>query len=157
MEALRSYILSVTAAAVLCAIVSTLVGNKGMIAAVMKLLTGVIMACVVVQPLGSAVTAELKDYMQNLDIQTSAAVTAGSAAAEEVLSERIIQQTQAYILDKAAELDAELTVDVILKPGDIPVPSGVIISGNVSPYAKKELQDMIAGDLGISKEAQTWT
>jgi hypothetical protein len=72
------------------------------------------------------------------------------------MAERIIQQTQAYILDKARSLDAELTVEVFLGDGTIPVPIGVRLEGNISPYARKLLSQMLQDDLGIPAEEQIW-
>lgn len=156
MEEIRTYILSVTAAALLCAIAGAVLGNKGTIAGILKLISGVVMACVVIQPLGEKITLNMKDYIHMLEVQASYAAQTGLDASKEELEERITQQTRTYILDKAAELDVELCVEVLLDDSNIPVPVGVILYGDASPYAKNTLQDMIRDELGIPMEAQVW-
>ena len=47
--------------------------------------------------------------------------------------------------------------DIILSDDDIPAPVAARIKGNVSPFAKSKLMDMMEKDLGISKERQQWT
>ena len=72
-------------------------------------------------------------------------------------AELIKQNVQAYILDKAKELHAPITVQVVLQEIGEPLPQTVILTGRVSPYAKAQLQRMMEEDLGIAKEQQQWT
>ena len=48
-------------------------------------------------------------------------------------------------------------VEVTVDTSQTPVPNAVRVSGQISPYGKKQLQQMIANDLGIALEAQIWT
>ena len=57
-------------------------------------------------------------------------------------------------MDKAADLHANLRVEVAVGEDNLPV--AVTISGEASPYARRQIQAMIANDLGISKENQKW-
>ena len=68
----------------------------------------------------------------------------------------IIEQLQAYILDKAADLGAELEVEILMPDDGSGQPQGVVLRGAVSPYAKTRLQQIIAEDLDIAKEKQQW-
>ena len=65
-------------------------------------------------------------------------------------------ETEAYILDKAASLGVELEVDVLLEDMYPMAPKTVRLSGSVSPYVRNRLQNIIAEELGISKENQIW-
>jgi len=72
------------------------------------------------------------------------------------MAQSIIDSTRAYILEKAETFGAELTVEVMLDDSSIPVPSGVRIRGNISPYNREKLGSIIQRDLGIPTEAQIW-
>ena len=156
MEAIRGYLLSVTGAAVICAVVSALLGKKGTISAMGKLLTGIFMAITVISPLAKIQLSNADALWDDLSVDAAAAVAAGEEAANIELRAGIKSQTEAYILDKAASYAAELTVEVTLSDDDPPLPCAVRLTGSVSPYAKRQLQQLIAEDLGIPKEAQTW-
>lgn len=153
---IRAYVLAVTAAAIFCGLVNILMGEKGSAAAIVKLLSGIVLTSVVIQPLGELVISDLDFFLQNVEADAYEAVSAGSDTARDALAERIRDRTEAYILDKAAELDLALTIEVILSQGDLPVPSGVILTGPASPYAKNTMQTWISDELGIPREEQTW-
>ncbi len=76
---------------------------------------------------------------------------------QQYLSESIKQQTQSYILNKAQELDLTIQVDITLSEAYPYAPSSIVITGHASPYGKNQLSEYIEKNLGISKEAQTWT
>ena len=77
--------------------------------------------------------------------------------AYQAMTELIKEKSQAYILDKAAELDASITADVTISEEELPKPLSVVISGQVSPYNRKRLESILETDLGIAKENQVWT
>ncbi|MBR2888762.1 MAG: hypothetical protein IKC09_00630 [Oscillospiraceae bacterium] len=148
--------MSVTAAAVLCALVNSLSGSRGMAGAVLKMVTGLVMAAVILGPLEKHWDLDLNRRFQELDQQVSAAVAKGEEISQNALRQRIKQETEAYILDKAARLGLTLEVRVDLSDDDLPVPVGVTLRGAVSPAARAELEAMIRQDLGIGKEGQVW-
>lgn len=156
MEDIRAYLLSVTGAAILCGIVTTLTGSKGMVAAVCKLVSGVVLAAAVIQPLASISVSDLRLYLREIELDGAAAAAAGTELTRESMAQCIKAETQAYILDKAAQLDLEVNVEVILTGDDPILPSAVILEGTASPYAKSALETVIREDLGIGKEALTW-
>ena len=145
MDGIKTYLLGVMGAAVICGIVIRMIGEKGTQGAMTKLIAGLFLAFTVIRPVANIRLDGLSDF------------TAAYSAAGDALAASIKAQTEAYILDKAAALQVELEVDVTLSDGDIPTPSAVLLSGKVSPYAKARLQKMITDDLGIDKERQTWT
>lgn len=155
MEALREYILSIVAAAVLCAVLGCLAGH-GTTGAVFKLVSGLVLALCVLSPLVKLSFDGVLDRWETLFIDGQAAAAAGTAYADENLRERISSQTQAYILDKAQALGLELEVEILLSDGDIPTPAGAVLTGNTSPYAKNVIQTLLTDELGIPREAQTW-
>lgn len=155
MEEIRSYILSVTAAAILCAMVTALAGKGGTLSALLKLMTGVVMAAVVISPLVKVSAVNLNRYLDSLNLDAVAAVEAGTNSAREQIQARIKEQLESYILDKAAGLSVDMSVDVVLD-GETMLPASVIIEGRASPYARTVMENILQEDLGIPLEALTW-
>lgn len=156
MDSIRSYLLSVIAAAIICAVVTRLLGKKGTIGTMAKLITGLFLVFTVIHPLADIDLGSFTDFAMDYSIDADRLTADGSNMAKEALAERISGQTRAYILDKAAALNAALSVEVLLSEDEVPVPVAVQIFGEVSPYAKSQLTHMISEDLGIDKEHQTW-
>ena len=157
MEWGRQYLLSVTAAAILCAIVKGLTDKKGSPAALIKLICGIFLAITVLAPWTSINLSGLTDYMKSFTIDADAAAAEGADYAREETAAIIKSQTEAYILDKALSMGANLQVSVTLSEDTLPVPCAVTISGNISPYAKERLTLYIMDDLNIPEAQQTWT
>lgn len=157
MEGIREYLLQVTAAALLCGVAVGFLGKKDTLGAVIKMLAGIFMALAVVGPWVDIRLDSLLDITENFSLSASAAAASGENSAREAMAEIIIEETRSYILDKAEELGATLTVEVTLNGEDFPAPCGVKLSGNISPYGKQVLSEAIEKDLGISTEEQTWT
>ena len=141
----------------LCAIVNNLSPEKAPGGAVVKLVTGILMAAVIIQPFGQGIALNLRGRFQELDDLVCAAVEQGSKMAGEELALGIKDRTEAYILDKAAGLDAQIRVQVTLSEGELPVPASVVIYGAVSPAARTALTELITRDLGIAEEDVRWT
>ena len=67
----------------------------------------------------------------------------------------IKEKTESYILDKAASMNSDIRVEVILD--DVTsIPIAAIIHGDISPYNKAILSQYLVDSLGISEESQTW-
>lgn len=157
MDGLRSYLLSVFAAAVICGIVTRLIGKKGTQGAVIQMIAGVFLAFTVIRPIADISLDGIGDLTSDFSQDASLAAAAGEELTKDALAAGIKSRCEAYILDKAETLNAELTVEVTLTDEDIPVPYAVRLTGRISPYAKAQLQSVIAQDLGVDKEHQTWT
>lgn len=154
MDAVREYLLSVTASAIICGIVTRLTASKGTISSIVKLLAGVFLAVVVIKPVINLQVAEFQRYTDGISQRADAVVSMGQEMAAQEMEAIIISRTQAYILDKADELGAALEVEVQLNGG---IPARVFLAGAVSPNAKAQLSAWIENDLGIPLEAQEWT
>lgn len=157
MEDLRNYLLSVFSAAIVCAIIMRLMGKKGTHAALTKLIAGLFLAFTVIYPIADIRIGDLSDLTSSYSDSASQAAAAGQSLTRENIAASIKAQTEAYILDKATALNTHLEVVVTLSEDDIPCPKAVRLAGSVSPYAKAQLQMIIAEDLGIAKESQIWT
>ncbi len=157
MDWLRDYLLKMICAALLCGMLTGLIGKKGALGTTVKLLTGVFMVMTIVSPWIHMRIQGLSDFFQDVSYNADAAVTDGQNTAREMLADIIKTKTEAYILDKANSFGAELAVEVKVDGSDLPVPCSVRISGSISPYGKKQLENVIANDLGIALEEQIWT
>lgn len=156
-ENVRDYLLGIFVAAIICAIVTKLLGEKGTTATLTKLICGLFLTFTVLRPLMNVDLTDCLRWTDCYDREATQAVAIGTEQTKKALTEIIKQRTQAYILDKAQALNTVLEVEVTLSDDDIPVPLKVRLKGKISPYAKGRLQATIAEDLGIEKENQIWT
>ena len=150
------YLLSVVGAALLCGIVTNLLGEKGAMGAAVKLLAGIYMTLTIIAPWGDLRLDELSQLKDQITADGERITLSGQNAARDAMAESIIANTRTYILDKAETFGAELTVEVMLDDSTIPVPCGVRIRGSISPYNREKLSSIIQRDLGIPTEAQIW-
>ena len=156
MNDIRQYLIRVTAAAIVCGIVTVITGKKGSIPAVIRVMSSLMLATVVIAPLVRLRFPELTDLRNHINSEGNSFVEEGKLSSKEALAAIIKQETEAYILDKATSVGAEITVCVSLSDDVLPVPKHVQISGAVSPYGKTWLQKIIHEELGIPLEEQKW-
>ncbi len=156
MEALRSYFLSVTAAALLCGILNALVQDKTGAGKMVKLICGLFLAFTVIRPVANIQIEEMALLTEDISRQAQEAADAGEEFAQDAMQSRIKEEVEAYILDKANSMHLELEVEVTVGGDTQLLPESVCITGSISGSAKRELQSMIEDDLGIAKENQIW-
>lgn len=154
MDSVRRYLLSVICAAIACALVRGMGEKNGAAGAVFKLVTGIFLAFTVISPIASLKIEELSFFTDGLQEEAAHAAAIGQEMADESMSAIIKEETEAYILDKANQLNADLTVEVTL--GEDFQPEAVILTGDISAYAKFRLEMILKEDLGIAKENQQW-
>ena len=154
MESLRGYIQTITVAAILCAVVTTIIPGKAAGQKVMRMICGFFLLAVLCKPMEGFQFSEGENV---LDIYRQEALNIEAQAQNEVdmeLSDVIRAQTETYIEDKAGTLGAEIDAVVILD--DEMIPCQVELDGEVSPYVKSRLTEQIKSDLGIPAERQVW-
>lgn len=157
MEAVRSYILSVTAASLLCCIATALSGKNGIHSKILKLMSGVFLTLVLVAPLVKTTFRFPEIYIQNISAEADSIAANAENNMKQEICAIIKEKTEAYILKKAADLNTELSVTVTLDENNAyPVPKRAHIRGSISPYAKKLLSQILKDDLGIALEDQVW-
>ena len=156
MEAVRQYLLSVTAAAIVCSIINRVIGKTGTYAAIVKLITGLFLVFTVISPFAKLQITDLPAYMDSLTVDADLVVMDGQQAARDAVTEIIKAEAEAYILDKASLYEAELVVDIEMGAGEMPVPESIRIQGSISPYGRMQLQQLLTEEFGIPKEQQIW-
>ena len=156
MDTLRQYIVSVTTAALICALIKSL-SAKSSYHRTIGLLCGLFLAISILSPfLRPDPDFWVQTFAQNFRTEASAAAAIGQKSHHEYLAVIIKQKVEAYILDKAAQWNITPEITVFLSDGEMPVPVSVEIRGEISPYEKQRLAQILEIDLGISKENQRW-
>lgn len=153
---ISKYLLSLVAAALVCGIATSLLGQKGALGSAVKLLAGIYMTLAIIAPWGQLRLEEFSQWRDQVTADGERLTASGQNEARDAMAESIIANTQSYILDKAEALGVDVTVEVMLDDSPIPVPQQVRIRGNISPYNREKLGSIIERDLGIPTEAQLW-
>ena len=156
MAGLRDYVISVTAGAILCGIVLSF-SVSPTVKGLLKLICGIFLAFTLVKPVTDIAVGNFKDLGIVDTTEAEAAAEMGESLAAEALENSIKQAAEAYILDKAQDLELELEAEVSVTSTKVPVPYAVTIRGQVPPYMRELLSNIIEKELGIEKESQTWT
>lgn len=156
MPAVREYVLRVVCAALICGAAESLLTDSA-IKKHVKLLCGLFLTYAMLSPL---VGLELPS-LPTLNIYTyegNIAVSVGQDYAQKAQAEYISEECEAYILDKAEQLQLRLRVEVtVAEKEEVLQPDRVTLEGEYSPEAKEELTEYIEQELGIPKERQQWT
>ena len=156
MAALSSYILSLIAAGMLVGILSSLVDVKTAPGGLIKMLGGIALLIIMIEPVVAFRFDTLADYALQSFLEGEMAAQWGKDQARDAMAEIISEETRAYILDKAGLYGADIRVEVTLNDEEIPVPEQVTIQGACSPDVRSQLEQFIASQLGIPKEHQIW-
>lgn len=155
MDMLRQYVMSLTAAAMLCGTVLALSGETHVKNQV-RIVTGMLLAICVLAPLTRIDVSEVDILTDSFIYEADEAAAQGLEISRRAQARIIKEKTEAYILDKAADMDAEISAQITLSEDNQPVPVAVRIIGNAVPHVRRQLQIMLQQELGISKENQQW-
>ena len=157
MAALGRYIFSVATAAILFSIIQTIVEGRRGTAILIRLIGGIFLAFTVIAPISDFDFRSI--FETHLEFLSSGSDFAanGMNTAENHFREIIKDESESYILDKAMSYQTPMDVEVILSCDDMPVPSAVIMKGNISPYVKQSMSLWLQEEMGIPRENQQWT
>ena len=155
-ENIRQYIFTLICMAILCGLVPEFFENNSLQKKLLKFAAGLLMMIVAVTPLTGKERLNINWMSADLTQEAQAALSSGQEQADGMIQQIIIQRTQAYILDKATSMGAELSVEVHLSDAELPAPESVVLTGAVSPYAKKQLSKILVSDLSISEDKLQW-
>ncbi len=156
MDSLQSYLISVIAAALLCAAAEGILQTSAVKEPV-KMICGIVLTITVVSPLRNVDLTNTIAFDTSFRTAASTAAAEGEAMAKEARYRVIKEKTEAYIQDKAAALGAEISADVDLCGDDPPVPQRAVISGQITADKKAQLLQILQTQLGITEENLEWT
>ena len=155
MDGIRSYLLSVILVAVICSLLPELL-REGTVRTLVKTACALVLTVTVLKPLGN-ISLDFTEVFPSFQDSAVFAAEEGENLAADVTREVIKERSEAYILDKAAQLGVEIRVEVELLREPPYSPAAVRISGAVSPQARGALEELLADEFQIPKEAQEWT
>ena len=124
--------------------------SSGMI----RVLSGLFIAICIVSPWKNFRVDDLTQYNPLITEQGDLYAMTGYEITQKKIDKFIIQNTEAYILEKANQLQTQVEVSVSLSEDSIPV--SVQITGQLSQEAKEELSAFLLNNIGIQKEMQIW-
>ena len=154
MELLRNWILGLAGTAVICSAAAHLT-PQGQVKKVVQLLCGVAMTAALLSPL---LKADLGEYGLNLSQYRAGAaeLTSQAETLRQSLDRSIIEEKlEAYILDKAQSLGADVTAAEVTMQWSTEgywYPARALLQG---PFHDR-LSRLLEAELGIPESAQTW-
>lgn len=153
---MEAYLIRLTAAAILGAVVKRL-APKGGAGRAARLGAGLLVLITAFGPVVEFDTLAAAENLAKSAYADPLTTEELSRAGNSLLSSLISQQAEAYILDKAREAGLELQVTVENRDLEgYPVPWRVTLTGVVSQRKQAALKLVIAQDLGIPEERQEW-
>lgn len=154
MQQLGAWIVSQTAMAMISGVLLSLLKN-GPVRSLLRLVCGILLILTALGPIHQISIPDWQFFAFDYGFEGETAAAMGQEFAREKRGRIISQQLEAYILDKAASLGAQISVELQLD-GD-GVPSSVELCGTWTPEIQQTLSEFLAEELGITKEDQQWT
>ena len=155
-EAIRAYLLGIVAAALLSSILLALIPN-GMIRKVGTIVAGLLLILVCLEPIYTMDISGFAQSIARIDMNSSTAASGVEVRSLDLTAELIKQNTEAYILDKAASMGVVLAADVTVSTaGEYPYPTSVVLKGAFNREQRIFLTEYIEANLAISAQAQEW-
>lgn len=155
MEAIRQYALSVICGALVVSVLLDL-SAKGRFQKQIRLVCSIFFATILLKPLVSLKIPELSQFKSDFLEQAEQAADAGEKIHIQSLAGIIQSECEAYILKEARAIGADVDVLVELNNGNPPVPVAVTLRGSFDASSEEQLGKLLADEVGIPKEHQTW-
>ena len=156
-EGVRSWLLSIIAVCLLCALADALM-PRGPVKKAGRLVCGLVLLCAMLAPLPGLQLetgqAWLEDYFAGLEQQKQNLKETADAGTKGIIEE----QYSAYIVDKAKELDLVCQVRVTCRTeaDGLTVPDGVEVAGRFSDEEQSRLARIIEEELLVPPERQAY-
>ena len=157
MNAAAQYVYSVVTASLFVSILLSIMHDKSAVSAGIRLVAGIFLIIVAIAPLVKLRLEGTVTFIEDIETDASQIVAQAQDSRNEAILDVIKRESEAYVLDKAAEFGAVLMVDVSFQIEPPYLPQQIVIAGSASPMAKRQISTVISEDLGIPEEAQIWT
>ena len=153
---ISGYFASITATALIGVVLLSLVKDPRK-QSILRTVAGLMLLLVVMKPLKVIDLQKLGQDMKRY-LQKEFPTTDYEELYQEKLRQQIISTTEKYIMEKAAALNAIISVTVELSHGTdtYPVPCGIKIYGSVSKEQRTQLETYFTEELGIVPENIRW-
>ncbi len=153
MALVRTWLLGVTAAAILAALADALMPEGGVKQAG-RLVCGLVLLCAVLRPLGSVNVTEISgrwEYdSQELQRRSQELREETEAQMKTVIEQRL----SAYSMDKAEQLGFPCRIAVTCRREEGTfLPEGARITGVLEPWQRQGVEELLTRDLGLPPEA----
>ena len=155
MEAIRQYALSLICGALIVGILQD-ISEKTSFSKQLRLVGSIFLTGLLISPLVSLRLRSLPQLDNQYQLQAEEAAAQGEEIRIRSLSAIIRDECEAYILKEAKAIGADVEVQVELDNGYPPAPAAVILRGAFDASAETRLGRLLADELGIPKEHQTW-
>ena len=155
MDAIRQWLLCLCAAGLLCGIVCEITKAT----ACYRLIRWICALVLLLTLLGGYDTFSQISWQSLLsldDLYGEELVTRGSMDAQSAMHKDISARTGTYIMDIAQSMGIDARVEVVLSGDTLPVPIGVRIYAQLTPYQKLRLEEWIHENLNVPKENLVW-
>ena len=153
MTAIREYLMGILAVSLICGIAVSLLEGSGS-EKLIRFVCGIVMAVSILMPFGRGVAFP---EISLPDLSAADTVTRDALDwAEALREERITDELETYIENKAAVLGYQVNAQITLSREELPVPVAVTVYGEISGPGKEALSNILQKDLGIAKEDQRW-
>lgn len=153
MYRLGEYVVSLTAVSLISAILLSLL-RDGPERKILRLVCGVLTAMIALAPIYEVLQLKWDSSFASYMEEGKKMAENGEYSASAERTRYIRESLEAYIYEKAEQLNLDLTVNLI--QDETGHPYSVEINGAVSDSDREKLRQMIVEDLGIPKENQQW-
>ncbi|MCI8479168.1 MAG: stage III sporulation protein AF [Oscillospiraceae bacterium] len=153
---IKEWLVGITCAAMFVALAGALM-PEGPVRKIGRLTSGLVLLLAVVQPvlqLDSGILA--RSFLSYQAVWQEEALPLEDTNLT-LMKELIEEQTGAYILDKAASFGIECQVEVTAQDGGegyYPIPTSVVIHGNLTDYQRTVLTRQLEADLALPADQQ---
>lgn len=153
---MQAYLIRITAAAILASVLRKL-APKGISGRGTRLGAGLLVIFAALSPLGEANLYAAAEKITAYSYQAGFSEDTFQENTNDLMEELIKENAEAYILDKAQAMGAEVQAEVetVVQDG-CPIPWRVRLGGTVSREQQAELTRILREDLGIPEERQMW-
>ena len=153
-ELIRSWLLGVTCAAMVMALVENL-APEGNVKRVCRLAGGIVLLLAAISPVVKLDEADLARLTRSYQLNAQAYSEELEAQNDFLYESIIAENAAAYISDKAEELGMSCRVSVAVAWEDgVPIPQSVTIKGTWTQQQRDELSGCIESELGIPGSLQ---
>ena len=153
---LSGYLYGIICVAVICAVITTIAPKSKATGKVVQMLTGLILLFSILKPIKNIELGRIGDFTDDLSMESQRIIAAGVESSVQTLRGVIKQKCESYVMEKAKQLGADISVEIEIAEGNNPIPTAVKVTGTVSPYVKERLSGILVSDLNIPREQQKW-